>query len=191
MRIDKPFRHKQSERGSMLIELLISMTILVVGLGGLMVLLVSTMYTDGRSRNDTTSTMVAEHVLEQISAQPANGVLALQLVDCANTTWNINTTGSVQGSGSGGSYGGDGASLTSTGTIDWTQSYSTVPGNYAMQYVSCGSGGKQMTYDVRWDVVTITNYSRMVVVSARPMPSTTTGGLRYVVPTQLRTIAGM
>jgi hypothetical protein len=191
MQIYKPMRRKQSEHGSMLIELLISMTILVVGLGGLMVLLVSTMYTDGRSRNDTTSTMVAEHVLEQISAQPANGTLLLQLVDCANTTWNIDTTGSVQGSGSGGSYGGNGANLTSNGTVDWTQTYSSIPGNYAMQYVSCGAGGKQVTYDVRWNVITITNYSRMVVVSARPVGSATTGGVRYIIPAQLRTIAGM
>jgi len=191
MQTFKPSRHHRSDRGSMLIELLISMTILVVGLGGLMVLLVSTMYTDGRSRNDTTSTMVAEHVLEQISAQPANGTLLLQLVDCANTTWNIDTTGSAQGAGSGGSYGGNGANLTVNGTIDWTEAYSSVPGNYAMQYVSCGTGGKQVAYDVRWDVVTITNYSRMIVVSARPTGSATNGGLRFVVPAQLRTIAGM
>jgi hypothetical protein len=187
----KPLRWKQSERGSMLIELLISMSILVVGLGALMVLLVSSMYTDSRSRNDTTSTMVAEHVLEQISAQPANGTLLLQLVDCANTTWNIDTGGSVQGAGTGGSYGGNGANLTSTGTIDWTQNYTNIPGNYAMKYVSCGAGGKQTTYDVRWNVITITNYSRMVVVSARPVGSATVGGLRYVMPAQLRTIAGM
>lgn len=175
----------------MLIELLISMSILVVGLGALMILLVSAVYTDSRSRNDTTSTMVAEHVLEQISAQPANGTLLLQLVDCASTTWNIDTSGSVQGAGTGGSYGGNGANLTSIGTVDWTQNYSSIPNNYAMQYVSCGAGGRRTTYDVRWNVITITNYSRMVVVSARPTGSAAVGGLRYIIPAQLRTIAGM
>jgi type II secretory pathway pseudopilin PulG len=191
MKTCKPFRRRQAERGSMLIELLISMSILVVGLGALMILLVSSVYTDSRSRNDTTSTMVAEHVLEQISAQPANGTLLLQLVDCANTTWNMDTSGSVQGAGTGGSYGGNGANLTSIGTVDWTQNYSSIPNNYGMQYVSCGTGGKRTAYDVRWNVITITNYSRMVVVSARPTGSATVSGLRYVVPAQLRTIAGM
>ena len=48
----------------MLIELLISIVVLTIGLGGLMVLLVSAMYTNTRAGKDTTSTMVAEHVLE-------------------------------------------------------------------------------------------------------------------------------
>jgi Tfp pilus assembly protein PilV len=184
-------RRRSGERGSLLVELLISMAILAVGLGGVMVLLVSAVSTNGRARNDTTSTMVAEHVLEQISAQPANATLALQITDCTNTVWNINTAGSVQGAGSGGSYGGNGANLTANGIIDWTQAYSSVPANFGMQYVACGVGGKQTTYDVRWDVITMTTYSRMVVVSARPAAAPTVGGLRYVMPAQLRTVAGM
>lgn len=183
-------RLRRDERGSMLIELLISMALLAVGLAGVMVLLVSAVSTNGKARNDTTSTMVAEHVLEQISAQPANGTALLQIGDCTNTTWNIDTSGSVQAAGNGGNYGGNGADLTATGIIDWTQSYSSIPANYKMQYVACGAGGKQTTYDVRWDVITMTSYSRMVVVSARPS-SQALGGLRYIVPAQLRTVAGM
>jgi len=175
----------------MLIELLISMTILAVGLGGIMILLVTAISTNGKASNDTTSTMVAEHVLEQISAQPANATALLQMTDCAGAAWNIDTTGSAQGAGSAGSYGGNGASLTANGIVDWSQSYGTIPANYAMQYVACGAGGKQMTYDVRWDVITMTTYSRMVVVSARPAGAPNVGGLRYVMPAQLRTVAGM
>lgn len=194
MKTFQEFRNARSrigERGSMIIELLISMAILAVGLGGVMVLLVSAVSTNSKAKNDTTSTMVAEHVLEQISAQPANGTALLQIADCTNNTWNIDTTGSLQASGSGGSYGGNGANLTSTGLVDWTESYSSVPANYKMQYVACGAGGTQTTYDVRWDVITMTTYSRMVVVSARPSSSQTVGGLRYIVPAQLRTVAGM
>lgn len=175
----------------MLIELLISMTILAVGLGGIMILLVTAISTNGKASNDTTSTMVAEHVLEQISAQAANATALLQITDCTGTAWNINPTGSAQGAGSAGSYGGNGASLTSNGIVDWSQSYGAIPGNYAMRYVACGAGGRQITYDVRWDVITMTAYSRMVVVSARPAGSPTVGGLRYVMPAQLRTVAGM
>ena len=119
------------------------MIVLAIGLGGLSSLLMASLYTNHRSSQDTSSTMVAEHVLEQISAQPANSATALALTDCAGTAWSISTQGHAQGAGSGGSYGGDGASLTSDGVVDWTQAYAGVPAGYAMQYVDCGSGGRQ------------------------------------------------
>ena len=175
----------------MLLELLISIVVLVVGLGGIMILLISAMYTNSTAGKDTTSTMVAEHVLEQISAQPANATTVLQLTDCGNTTWNINTTGSALGAGSGGAYGGNGTNLTVAGVVDWTQDYANVPAGYAMQYTACGAGGRQIVYDVRWDVITMTNYSRMAIVSARPVGSAAAGGLRFIFPPNLRTIAGM
>ena len=174
----------------MLIELLISIVVLTIGLGGLMVLLVSAMYTNTRAGKDTTSTMVAEHVLEQISAQPANGVALLQLTDCANVNWSINTAGAVLGAGAS-ANGGAGSDLTTSGIVDWTQAYASIPANYKMQYTACGAGGRQTVYDVRWNVITITNYSRMVIVSARPTGSSTVGGLRFIIPANLRTIAGM
>jgi len=179
------------QRGSMLLELLIAMVVLVFGMGGLLALLLTSIYTNTNTRNDTTSTMLAEHVLEQITSQPANSNALLSLTDCAGNAWNIDPTGAVVGSGNSGSYGGDGATLTSAGVVDWTQNYATVPVGYAMQYVSCGTGGRQTVYDVRWNVATISAYSRMVFVSARPSGSLTTGGLRFVMPVNLRTIGGM
>ncbi len=184
-------RKRRGERGSMLLEVLISMVVLSVGLGGLLSLLVSAMYTDSKSSKDTTSTMVAEHVLEQISAQPANaGATALSVTDCAGTNWSITTAGSDKGAGSG-TNGGNGANLTSSGNIDWAQSYSGVPTGYKMKYVSCGAGGRQTTYDIRWDVMRMSDYARMVVISARPDGSKTIGGLKYIVPVNLRTIGGI
>ena len=117
-----PNSARKKEHGSMLLELLISMVILVIGLGGLMILLVSVMYTNNKSGRDTTSTMVAEHILEQISSQPANAVANLTLTDCAGTVWNISTLGAIKGGGSG-VNGGNGAALTSAGIVDWTQNY--------------------------------------------------------------------
>ena len=175
----------------MLMELLIAMVVLLVGLGGILILLISSMYTNNKASRDTTATMLAEHVLEQISAQPANSAADLSVTDCAGSAWTISTVGSAVGAGSGGSYGGNGASLNNAGTVDWTQQYSTVPAGYAMRYVSCGAGGRQAVYDVRWNVVTMSTFSRMVFVSARPSGSPTVGGLRYIVPVNLRTIGGM
>ncbi len=147
----------------MLLELLIAIIVLAIGMGGILILLVSAMYTNNRSGNDTTSTMAAEHIIEQISSQAANA-------------------------------GGNGAAMTSTGAVDWTQGYSGVPAGYAMQYIACGAAAQQITYDIRWNAIALNatnNSSRMIVVSARPSGSPTVGGLRYVIPVNLRTIGGM
>jgi hypothetical protein len=152
------------------------------------------MSTNNRSSNDTSSTMIAEHIIEQISSQPANSSAALSIQDCTFTSWSVSTAGAANGFGTSGSYGGDGAKLTSTGTVDWTQTYASVPAGYGLKYVACGAGGRQITYDVRWNVISLNstnNSSRMIVVSARPSFSPTVGGLRYVVPANLRTIGGV
>jgi Tfp pilus assembly protein PilV len=174
-----------------LLESLIAMIVLAIGLGGLSSLLIASLYTNHRSSQDTSSTMIAEHVLEQISAQPANSATALSVTDCAGTAWIISTQGHAKGAGSGGSYGGDGAGLTSSGVIDWTQAYGAVPAGYAMQYVDCGNAGRQTVYDVRWNLITMSSYTRMAIVSARPSGAPVNGGLRFVMPANLRTIGGL
>jgi type II secretory pathway pseudopilin PulG len=178
----------------MLLELLIAIVVLAIGMGGLLVLLVSAISTNNRSGNDTSSTMLAEHVIEQISAQPATSSTALSINDCAGTAWTVSTLGAANGAGNSGSHGGNGAQLTSTGTVDWTQAYASVPTGYKLKYVACGGGGRQTTYDTRWNVVSLNptnNSSRMIIVSARPTGEATVGGLRYVVPANLRTIGGV
>jgi len=185
---------KRGQRGSMLLELLVAIIVLAIGMGGILILLVSSMYTNSRSGNDTTSTMVAEHVIEQISSQAANATAPLSVTDCNGTAWAINTAPAVNGGGSSGAYGGNGAALTATGLVDWTQTYANVPGGYAMRYVACGAAAQRITYDVRWNVIalnTSNNSSRMIVASARPSTAPTVGGLRYVIPVNLRTVGGM
>src|SRR5256885_892251 len=137
------------------------------------------------------SAVCAEHVIEQIDSQLANQSAPLSITDCAGTAWTINTAGTAKGAGSGGSYGGNGAKLTSAGIIDWTQSYASVDPNYAMKYVACGNGGRQTIYDVRWDVITLSTYTRMTVASARPLGNQSIHDLRFITPANLRTIGGM
>jgi hypothetical protein len=135
--------------------------------------------------------MVAEHVLEQITAQgvgansPPNP--ALIFTDCAGTAWNINTARAPLNGGTG-ANGGNGANLTAGGIIDWTQAYAGVPAGYAMLYVACGAGGRQITYDVRWNVIQMSPNSRMTVISSRPSSQLQVGGLKFIVPVNLRTI---
>jgi type II secretory pathway pseudopilin PulG len=178
----------------MLLELLIAIVVLAIGMGGLLVLLVSALSTNNRSGNDTSSTMLAEHIIEQISAQPADTSTALSINDCAGTAWSVSTAGAANGAGNSGSHGGNGAQLTSSGTVDWTQDYASVPDGYKLKYVACGPGERQITYDTRWNVISLNpsnHSSRMIVVSARPLSDQAIGGLRYVVPANLRTIGGV
>jgi hypothetical protein len=144
--------------------------------------------------------MVAEHVLEQITAQgvgansPPNPPITI--TDCAGNALNILTARAVLGAGSGGAFGGNGAALTGAaavgipaGSIDWVnQTFAQVPAGYAAQYVACGAGGKQTTFDVRWDVIQMSTNSRLTVISARPLSSRQDGGLQFVHPVSLRTI---
>jgi hypothetical protein len=174
----------------MLLELLIAMVVLATGMGGLLVLLTASMYTNNRAGQDTTSTMIAEHILEQISAQPANAMTSLPpFQDCAGTAWTVSTASAPLGGGDS-VNGGNGANLTAAGAVDWTQPYASVPTGYKMHYAGCGAGGEQTIYSVRWNVIKITDYSRMIIVSARP-EGAKIGGLRYVTPVSLRTIGGM
>src|SRR5207244_10515355 len=139
------------ERGSLLIETLIAMIVLAIGLGGLFSLLAASMYTNNRSGADTRSTMLAEHIIEQIDSQLANQSASLTITDCAGTVWTINTLGAAKGTGSGGSYGGNRANPTSAGIIGWTQSYASVASNYKTPDVACGTGCRPTRSYVRWD----------------------------------------
>src|SRR5437667_10037539 len=134
------------ERGSLLIETLIAMIVLAIGLGGLFSLLAASMYTNDRSGADTRSTMLAEHVIEQIDSQLANQSAPLSITDCAGTAWTINTAGTAKGAGSGGSYGGNGAKPPSAGIIPCTQRYATVPPNASVKYVAGRNVRRQTTY---------------------------------------------
>ena len=176
---------------------MISMVVLLIGLGGLLVLLVSALYTDKTASTDTTSTMIAEHVLEQITAQGLQATTPLQITDCTYptpVTTNFATAPAALGAGNSGSNGGNGARLTANGVIDWTQAFASVPNDpasgypYAIQYTGCGTGGRQTAYDVRWNVIRMSANDRLIVIGARPANATANGGLRFVIPANLRTI---
>lgn len=186
------FRRK-SEVGMTLIELMVAMVILAIGLGGLTNLLVVAMATDNRNSKDTSATLLAQMVIEQISAQHPNSNATISITDCAGNAWTIATAG-------GASSNGTGAALVTSSTaagyggINQTQAYTSVPANYAMKYVDCGGVGNTgipTTYDVRWNVMTIdTNYTRLVTASARPLNATSLGGQMFALPANLRAVAG-
>ncbi len=190
---------RRCESGFTLVELLVALLILAVAMGGITIILTMAMETSSKTSNDTASTMIAEHILEQISSEPANSTNVLTITDCGGVAHNINTAGAARGAGSGGANGGNGANLTAPTAvnpevIDWTQLYAGIPAGYRMRYRSCGAQGRATTYDVRWNIQTLSPYTRLVIISARPVADQNTGiasGLRFITPPNLRTIGGM
>jgi type IV pilus assembly protein PilV len=180
-------RSRQS--GMSLIELMIAMVVLAVGMLALMTLVSTAISGNNRSKLDTTGTLLAQKVLDGIAAQPAALNASFTMADCdpaGATTWTVATAGAVSP--------GAGAQVDATaGNIDWAnQAYASVPVNYKMLYVACGSGGTQSTYEVRWNVRRLTTYTKLVTVSARQI-AVPVNGTRlpfFAPPITLRTIAG-
>jgi prepilin-type N-terminal cleavage/methylation domain-containing protein len=182
-----------SQTGMTLVELLIALSILAVGMGALTNLLVLAIETDNRNSKDTSSTLLAQMVIEQISAQHPNSNATISVTDCAGNAWTVATAG-------GASPNGAGATLVTTSTaigyggIDQTQASSNITANYAMKYVDCGgvgNTGNPTTYDVRWNVMTIdANYTRLVTASARPLNANSLGGVQFAYPVNLRGVSG-
>ena len=185
----------QAQRGSTLIELMFALLILAAGLGGLTTLLAVAVKSDNRNSKDTSASLLAQMVIEQITAQHPNSNATISLTDCAGNAFTVATTGGT-------SPNGTGANLMQTtssvyyGGIDPTEDFSSIPAGYAMKYVDCGgtnNTGTPTTYDVRWNVMTIdTNETRLVTASARPLAgdSNLLGGQLFALPVNLRAVGG-
>lgn len=180
---------RKQECGMSLIELMIAMVVVAIGFGGTTILLTATIASDSKNSTDTTATLLAQMVLEQISSQAINSTLTINVTDCAGNSRTIATTPGASGTG-------NGATLNSNGTIDFTQSQSNLlTNNYAMNYVACSvSGGAKMVYDVRWNVMTVSSNSstRFITTAARPAASNVQqlGNALFAIPVTLRGIGG-
>lgn len=180
---------RMTDRGTTLIELMVAMLILSIGMAGTTILLTGSIASNSKNSRDTTATLLAQMVMEQISAQHVYSNATINITDCANNSWTIATTPGAAGTG-------NGATLKSDGTVDFTQSIGgLLTSDYAMRYVDCSTtGGQQTTYDVRWNVMSVsTNTStRLITSAARPMASNANqlGGVYFALPVTLRGIGG-
>ncbi|HET8923867.1 MAG TPA: type II secretion system protein [Candidatus Acidoferrum sp.] len=180
------------EAGATLIELMIAMLILAIGLGGLTTLVVTSMATDTRNSKDTTATLLAQKVIEEVTAQNANAPGAIALTDCAGNVWTIPATQGLPAPNGQGAALMNNAASPFFGGIDFTQALGAVPAGFSMQWVDCDPAGQRTTYDVRWNVMTVTAGStRMITASARRgFAATQGGGLMFAIPVTLRSIGG-
>jgi type IV pilus assembly protein PilV len=184
---------RRAQGGMTLVELMIALVILAIGLGALINVLVISLETDNRNSKDTSSTLLAQMVIEQISAQHPNSNAAIAITDCAGNAWSIATTPGASPNGAGATLVTNSASA-GYGGIDQTQAYAHITTNYAMKYVDCGgigNTGAPTTYDVRWNVMTVdANYTRLITATARPVNANALGGVQFALPVNLRLVAG-
>ena len=172
-------RLAKGEQGTSLIEMMIAMVVLTVGLLSAMALPMVAVSGNSRNRWDSTGTILAEMVVNQISSIPLG--TSVTITDCAGNSHSINSAASSSGAG---------ATL-GTGSIDFTQSFSSITTGYSMMYTVCGaSTGTRSVYDVRWNVKTIrANSTNFVTVSAR-IGSWNGRPQLFAIPISLRTVVG-
>src|SRR5262245_29874358 len=173
---------RSNESGSALIEMLVAGAVLINGSMVMVCLLVGAMSTNNRNRIDSSQTILAESILEQIhSTFNGTGVSALQ--DCSGTNWTVDTTiphvGSV-------------GSLLNGAVIDFSEA--SPPAGYHMNYVvrkPCNSTGVvDGTYDVRWHLDQIgTTNTYLITVSAR-LKDHGEGDRVFAFPVTLRFMTG-
>jgi Tfp pilus assembly protein PilV len=164
-------KRRNPQLGMTVIELLIAVVVLVVGLLAVIGLFATAIGSNGRSRIDTTATMVSQSVIEQITAVLARGGPAM-IQDCQGTTWNIGTDPG-------------GAALNGSG-IDFTES--SPPSEYSANFAVC-NGTATATYDVRWHITNVSNQTSLVTVAARPR-NMQNGRFTFSLPVTFRTYVG-
>jgi prepilin-type N-terminal cleavage/methylation domain-containing protein len=163
----------RNERGMSLVELMIAMVVLLVGLVGSMSLVAISMGNNGRSKQQSNSTIVAQGITEKIASMRATLAPVLPVTDCAGNAFNVNT---VAG----------GSPVTASGDIDFTQA--PVAG-YQMLYTDCGTNGRQLIYDIRWNIQQPTPNVKILVVSAKRQ-TTGTDLKVFSLPVTIRTLIG-
>ena len=137
-------RRRKRQAGFTILEAMIAGFILTFGLLSITALFATAIGNNGRSRVDTTATMLSESVIEQVTAVLARGGPS-SMTDCppnsttTPTTWFINTD--------------VGGAALSGSSIDFTEA--SPPSGYHMNFLVCNGGGEagtQATYDVRWNI---------------------------------------
>ena len=176
MELTKKRQCKRSkEQGMTLIELMIAMVVLLVGVVSSMALIGYAMSGNGRNKQQSNSTVIAQMLTEKISSQKATLAGSLTVTDCTGTSTTVNTAAG-------------GGALTSAGTVDFTQAAVT---GYQLYYTDCGTSGRQMTYDVRWTITQPTTYTKLVIVSAQLKNAAgTSNPTMYSLPVTVRTLVG-
>ena len=181
----------RAQSGFTLVELMVAVLVLTFGLLALTALFATAVGNNGRSRIDSTATMLSESVIEQVTAALARGGPS-SVTDCGGTVWPVCNPNSPDPNCPGGTNGAN--LLANSPTIDFTQT--NVPYGYSMNYAVCNGGGvagTQAVYDVRWNIAELStapaSSSYLVTVAARPQ-NMTNNRFTFALPVTFRTYVG-
>lgn len=164
----------RNQQGMTLIELMIAMVVLLVGVVGSMSLVALSIGDNGRNRQQSNSATLVQMVTEKLSSINASTTTTLQITDCTGATFTLNTAAG-------------GANLLASGDADYTQS--PAPTGYSMVYTECGTSGRQVTYDVRWNVQVVSPYVKSLTISSKQLKAGT--DIKYfALPVTFHTLMG-
>ena len=172
----------RSQAGFTFVELAMALSILSVGLLACMGLVIVAIRSNKKNKQNSNATIMAQMLVQQFLSVSADSSPMLTITDCAGDPKSITTTGSASGSG---------AALLSSGAVDfsWATGGFGAPSGYYMLYRDCATIGS-IAYDVRWNVKTLSPYSKLVTVSARVSLAASSGGPYFALPVTIRTITG-
>ncbi len=187
---------RNSQSGISLTEVLIAGFVLVLCSVGVLTLITTAIASNNRNKHDSTKTMLAEAVIEQVNSILIGGATA-QLTDCKGNTFSLSAAAGgakLQGSGT---HPND----TLGADIDFTES--SPPSSYHMNYVvtaPCSQTGAFVaTYDVRWHIDQVgtsggtPSNSFLITVGSKQNNSNAAGqlsGLFYSQPVSMREVIG-
>ena len=199
-------RARLGESGMSLLELMIAMTVLTVGMLGSMVMILTAMESNSRSKTDNYATILDQEIMEKFATlnnYPKAGSVAIY--DCALNSGNADSHLASTGQGTYAS-GGNGAALYTSSTvpagynvgdIDWSQASPTLAtsttAGYAMMYRTCSGD----IYEVRWNIMdansstpagTVSRISLLTVSSREIGQAGSKVGMLVAPPTTLRTL---
>ena len=200
-------RGRPGENGMSLLELMIAMVVLAVGLLGSMVMILTAMESNSRSKTDNYATILDQEIMEKFATlnnYPKAGSVAIY--DCALNGGNADSHLASLGQGTFAS-GGNGAALYTSSTapagynvgdIDWSQATPTLAtsttAGYAMMYQTCSGD----IYEVRWNIMDANNpaptlpaVSRISLLTVSARETAAKGsklGMLFAPPTTLRTL---
>lgn len=202
-------RARLGESGMSLLELMIAMVVLAVGLMGSMVMILTAMESNSRSKTDNYATILDQEVMEKFATlnnYPKAG--SVTIYDCAlnGGSADAHLASLGQGTYAGGGSGGNGAILYTAATVpagynvgdvDWSQASPTLAtsttAGYAMMYRTCTGD----IYEVRWNIMdanssvpagTVSRISLLTVSSRETAASGSHLGMLFAPPTTLRTL---
>jgi prepilin-type N-terminal cleavage/methylation domain-containing protein len=184
-------RARRTDCGMTLIELMVAVVVLAVGLAGVAIMMTTAIASNSRNRLDTGGTMLAQTVMEKIGGVPSTSNGTVSITDCkpgGAQTFTIRTQDNAGPTGAG-------ATMTSTGQIDYTLAASSVTSGYQMTYYTCAGNGRTVPYDVRWNIITGQTlggktYTKLVTVAARQVVGGNYQLRLYAPPINLRGYVG-